>query len=486
MAQAPQGPTGAPRQNKTVKEFRGMNTQNRRNAIPEGSFAWLENIQPIGPAHLHSIPGRSTSVIRIPPLIPPVLCTDATFRGQQPITIEQRFDQQPTFPGVLHTSWGYITAAEEIFTLIGDSGCAGGNMAYDATCCQINHYQTPLIVTHPALINPDILLPATNTVIGTSDEPIYGLRPASNQFKCYYPNSLTSVLYTLPAGYVALTGEGENIFCKKGTSIYFTCHYTVTPFDQAIVEYNAASGILLNTFLSLPQFNSKQIAATNNFLYVLSTERADATQHSIKKLNRSNGTVAATFRLDDITPKNIGVVNDNLIYVLCGDATAKLYYIENFTNLVYVGNTVGQGFTPLGNVNGMFVGGAFYYGGNGIGFSANIFKITVACPSGSPPTAIVASANRGSASVAAGGTINASWANVLQPTVLDRIQLRPAPAAGHLGFVGAALASQLTGGAGTGSIVFTIPGGTPPGTYVFMYAVTNNIYVATSPTFTVT
>lgn len=180
MAQAPggQGGGGAPRQNKTVKEFKGMNTQNRRNAIPEGAFGWLENIQPIGPGHLHSIPGRGQSVTRIPPFIPPVLCTDATERGQQVITIEDRFDQQNSFPPNtnLRTSWGYIDSAEEVWTLIGDATCAGGNMSYQATCCQLNHYQTPSILTHPALIEPNDLNTAINTLMGTSDEPIYGYK----------------------------------------------------------------------------------------------------------------------------------------------------------------------------------------------------------------------------------------------------------------------------------------------------------------------
>jgi hypothetical protein len=75
---------------------------------------------------------------------------------------------------------------------------------------------------------------------------------------------------------------------------------------------------------------------------------------------------------------------------------------------------------------------------------------------------------------------------VLEPDALDEIQLRPAPTGSDLGFVGAALASQVTDGTGTGSLVFTIPGGTPPGTYVFMYAAIGGVYVATSPTFTVT
>lgn len=74
MAQAPGGGGGAPRQNKTVKQFSGMNTQNQRNAIPEGSFAWLENIQPIGPGNLHSIPGRARNPST---LIPPAGCPDS-------------------------------------------------------------------------------------------------------------------------------------------------------------------------------------------------------------------------------------------------------------------------------------------------------------------------------------------------------------------------------------------------------------------------
>ena len=62
MAQAPDAPggrgAGAPRQNITIKEFSGMNTREFRNAVPQGAFPWLENIQPIGPGNLHSIPGR--------------------------------------------------------------------------------------------------------------------------------------------------------------------------------------------------------------------------------------------------------------------------------------------------------------------------------------------------------------------------------------------------------------------------------------------
>lgn len=415
------------------------------------------------------------------PPVPPVLCNDTTFRGQQTVLIEERFDQTVTFAGPHLTSWGYISPTEEIYTLIGQGTCAGGNMTYQPTCVQVNHYTTPATLDHPALIDPNPFIAAVNVIIGTSDEPIYGFRWAD--FQLQYPNSGLKVNYVLPGGLVAVTGE--NMFCKKGTSVYFACHETISPFDHHIVEYDAASGLFLNDFDPLKQFIHTQMAATSGFLYVLAAEIASPTQVSVKKIDRTTGAVSATFMLDDIGATMIGVVNDNLIYVLAAEHGA-LYYIKNFTDLVYVGNDAAQGFTPAGNVTGMFVNGAFYYGGNGLGgFSTSIFRILVACPE--EGNAIVASVGRGSASVADGATINATWANVVDPTVNDIIELHEAPTGGDLGFTAASLInSQPVDGNSSGTIVYTIPGGTAAGTYVFMYVANGDAYVATSPTFEVT
>lgn len=421
-----------------------------------------------------------------PPPGPPEECVDATERGQQTISIEDRFDQQNSFPPAsnIHTSWGFINAAEEVSTLVGNAAGSGGNMAYNDTDCQRNDWDTPLNVTHPALIDPDSFLPFLNTIVGTSDEPIYGCRSADTQFKCYFPNSNTSVAYALPAAHLAQTGEAENTFCKVGTSIYFPCHSTAPGNDRAIVEYTAASGVLLNTFTSLADFLLTQIAATASFLYVLATEKADSTRVSIKKLNRSDGTVAATFMLDNIAASLIGVVSNNLIYVFCNGTTAALYYVKNFNTLVFVGRTAGQGFTPFGNGAGLFVGGAFYYGYNGIGgFSPDIFKITIACPDG---VASVASIDREDDTVAAGDPINVSWADVLEPDASDEIQLRVEPTPGDLGFSGAPEDSQVTDGLGTSTMAYTIPALTTPGNYVFMFVSHGETLVAVSPAFEVT
>ena len=313
--------------------------------------------------------------------------------------------------------------------------------------------------------------------------------PATNGINFYYPNSMTHVLYAYGTNLFPTFGNGEGIFAKRDASFFLYTHNAgVVEPNKRVLEFNAVSGVQLNEWDSIDDFNIGQMAATAGFLYCLGTTQGDANGQAIKKINRTTGLVTATFMLDNISPNMMGVVSDNLIYIVCNGSTAALYYLKNFTTLIFVGYTAGQGISPFGFATGTFVGGAMYYGSNGFGgFSTDIFKITVDCPEGSPATPIIASANRGSASVADGGTINASWADVLEPDASDTIQLHGAPVGGDLGFTAASLInSQPTDGLGTSSITYTIPGGTAAGTYVFMYAALGGIYVATSPTFTVT
>lgn len=49
--------------NKEFRQFRGCFTQAARNAIPEGKFWYLENLQPIGDANLHTINDISTPLV---------------------------------------------------------------------------------------------------------------------------------------------------------------------------------------------------------------------------------------------------------------------------------------------------------------------------------------------------------------------------------------------------------------------------------------
>jgi hypothetical protein len=61
VASPQQAPT--PLQNKTFREFKGVNTKANRTAIPEDTFYDLVNAMPIGPANLHSVPDKSASLV---------------------------------------------------------------------------------------------------------------------------------------------------------------------------------------------------------------------------------------------------------------------------------------------------------------------------------------------------------------------------------------------------------------------------------------
>jgi hypothetical protein len=340
-----------------------------------------------------------------------------------------------------------------------------------------------VIVAHPALIDPNAFLPAINTMMGTSDEPIYGTYAAGVHF--YFPNSSTHLEVFPNVNRFATYSDGETMFAKRDDRIYWYSHNSaIGAPNKLIIVFDTASGLQIDEWSSIADFNIGMLAATDDFLYCLGTTQGDANGQAIKKIDRTDGSLVATFKLDNLAPGMIGVVNDNLIYVLCSGGTASLYYIKNFTTLIFVGSTVGQGITPFGFATGMFVGGAFYYGSNGFGgFSTDIFKITVACPDG---VASVASIDREDDTVAAGDPINVSWADVLLPDASDEIQLRPEPAPGALGFSGAPTDSQVTDGLGTSSMAYTIPALTTPGNYVFMFVARGEALVAVSPAFEVT
>src|SRR5580765_6782220 len=240
MAQAPDAGAprgaGAPRQNKTIKQFSGMNTREFRNAVPEGSFPWLENIQPIGPGDLHSIPGRGLSLARIPPPpVPPPGCTDATARGQQALAEELRFINNDALGGNTRTSWSYISPTEEVYTLAGAAGCDGGNMGYRPGCCQINHFIGPgAPFDHPALVDPDPLLAAINTELGVSDEPAYMFQNSDGRI--YFPGSNTSVFLDDGGGSL---WHGQT-FAKHGNDVFiFMLNFGSGDPDYRLARFNA-------------------------------------------------------------------------------------------------------------------------------------------------------------------------------------------------------------------------------------------------------
>lgn len=484
MAQAPEGAggggrgggAGAPRLNKTIKQFSGMNTREFRNAVPEGAFPWLENIQPIGPGNLHSIPGRGQSVSLVPPIPVPPGCTDSTLRGQQALVEELRFINPDDHGGNTRTSWSYISPTEEVYTLVGDATCGGGNMTYTDLCCQINHFTGPgSPFDHPALIAPDGF-PAVNTLLGVSDEPCYTFTNSGYR-KAFFPLSNSVVDLESP------TPPFGNIngFAKRGSNFYgVNCSFgggDGTP--HRIWAWDLPGGNFLYESDVIIDYLTLNAACTDNFLYCL-IARVTGSSTPIKgiaKINRSDGTLVSIFDLYDISPQVLFVVNDNLIYVL--NAHGGFYYVENFSDVIYVGSFVTSIVSFSGT--GFFTESRFYYGGTGFGgFTAHIYSFAVPCADGDPLIASVTT----DATVAAGADLTVNWADVLQPTIGDQLYLKAND--GTL-FDTTPLSQQTPGtGLGSGTFEFPIPGGTTPGSYVIQYVWSNTNLVATSAPFTVT
>lgn len=494
MAQAPDPGAGArgagaPRQNKTVKQFGGMNTREGRQAVPDGAFPWLENIQPIGPGNLHSIPGRGQSVTRIPPVPVPPGCTDSTLRGQALVEQQLAFDQTSTITTggqVRRTSWAYVSPDADCITLIGDGGCGGGNMGYVQTgapptpnCCQLNRFLDgdSAVFDHPALIDPDGTHPAVNTAVGASDEPMYLFYSAGpTQTSAYYPDSDTHVTYDDPGPHLL-----PDVFAKKGNRFYGVHPDDGGAFARHILVYDAqAGGAFLADWSSLAAESVSTMNATDTRLVCLCFNTITG-RPSIKKLSLVDGSIMESIDLTDISPTRTFAVDDNLIYVA---SLVAMYYLDG-ADLVFVGRLISPSLGAFGG-NGMFSGGVFYYGQTGFGSGdTQIYKIVIPCPE-DVDNPLIATISTGS-TVAAGAAINVTWADILDPTVNDLIALRPAPTGGDLGFTGASLANLPTTGGSGGTLPFTIPALTTPGNYIFQLTRdSGTILIATSNVFTVT
>jgi hypothetical protein len=279
-------------------------------------------------------------------------------------------------------------------------------------------------------------------------------------------------------------------YAKRDTHFYaFGVDYGAGDPDFRVGDFNASSGAFISYGVDgysfdLTLFNQTNGCATDTYLYCLTSLISDTTVRAVKKLNRSDLTLAASFDLTNISPRWMYAIDDSLVYVLTDTSPMALYYIKDFTTLVYVGSFTSLNNTSFAGNQGFFTNGSFYWGSVGIsGFSTNIAKVPLPCPEAA---ALVASMTVSGVTVVAGAALTVSWADVLEPTAVDKIYLRAAPGAGELGFIGTIVDQETTDGAGTSSMSFTIPGGTTPGNYVFQYVYRGANYVMSSAVFAVT
>jgi hypothetical protein len=424
---------------------------------------------------------------------PPPVCTDATARGQQVIAIETAFALVPT---ANRASWGYISNGE-LYALGGNAFCYGGNMVYGSgspplplDCLSgrsvaILHYINDNSTLFEALSVP--VLPGAsnfiNVLVGHSDRPVWAAGDLG-----YAPNGGIRFYYdigTVQATYELMAGSGSTQgFAVKGDECWLFYKANINPPITQLGKYNRLSGANLAFYAPWgnDDNNLYNMQLTDNYLYCLVSGVGTS---RVCKINKTNGALISSLDVTALGPNNIAVADDNLIYLLCSGFPGKVYYIVNFSEMIYVGNASTLGFSPFSGT-AFWNNGTIYYGATGFaGFSVDVFKIVIECPpEGGDP--IIASVTT-DATVARGANINVSWADVLLPISTDTIVIKPAPAAGVYGLAGSTIATGTNAGAlSDGSVSITIPGGTTPGNYVAMYAALGSIWVATSAVFTVT
>lgn len=418
------------------------------------------------------------------PCVVPVVCTDATLRGQQIITISQAFTQQS---GNRRTSWSYINDGE-VYTLIGDAGCGSGNMPITATCVSINHYTIddgglPAASTHPP--TEDAAVPFINTRLGSSDQPAWAATTnAVAGIRIYYDLGATFVDYTTPS--INFGGHAVDAWAVKENSVwaYIPCCLDGGPPNVEFAVFDRTTGVKINDFTP---FGSENVAVANvqltdNYAYCVGTGAGSVIK--IYKIDRSTGVIVSSLIVTDLAVQYIAIVDDTLMYLLCSGNPCRIYYLANMTDLTYIGYTQDIPVNPFGLGNAIFNNGKIYFGSNGFaGLGVDIAKIEISCPD----IGILVASVTTDASVVAGNAINVAWADILVPSATDTILIKPEPAAGVLGLVGSTIASFTNSSlSASGTTSITIPGGTTPGNYVAMYAALGSIWAATSPVFTVT
>jgi hypothetical protein len=314
MAQAPQqGGGGAPRQNKTVKQFQGMNTQNRRNAIPEGSFAWLENIQPIGPGNLHSIPGRGTGATHLPvtTIPPPTTCfppaqvlTEVAYLGAQ---IDIDFGSLCMSMGLVETNSG----GETIYELIRHSGTVTEVFSI------INGVVTDLGL--PSWIDSATVGICPNYIAGNALEPafIHGLGGPR------YDNYNLSTQVTFDFTGSNSTGSATRTpWAQGGNFVYLGWYANNSNTEMGIVKMNKTTGAFDSRFdsgygdgfwvspISIGVFG-------NNLYYILKHFNVAFTPPAFQRLFVIDTATMTEITHYDLTDEwnTMFVIRDDLIYL---------------------------------------------------------------------------------------------------------------------------------------------------------------------------
>lgn len=423
----------------------------------------------------------SPFLIDCPPIVPPPeppACTDATIRGQSQhsFTIELAFDIASTEPPLtsIRESWGYIHNGE-LYALVGNSVCGGGNMWYTNECCQIAHFTNDNSDVFEILPLPiEISEAFFNARFGTSDEPVWasasglqvGLRVVydlGNRILDYVTILAPNIFSILEGSIWIWGGVNGHVYEFTTTSTTLLNEYDINrggPYPND-----------LESMLSISLTSDKLICLSNGSYFGLLP--------AIIFVNRADGTIDKVITIKNLDVGSMAVINNDLIYLLTAGPHPVLYYCDG-TDINYIGYCTNTDAPTIGPA--WFDNGTFYFNKG-----YDVWKIAVDCPPEGGPTPPTISTD--ATTVAPGDTVNVTWSNLLVIAPEDEILLNPYQGAGDPisfpGSGGASTAFKIIGPAVSGTTTFTIPLSAPAGDYVFQLSPKFLLWAGNSNVFTV-
>jgi hypothetical protein len=304
-----------------TSDFDGVNTQALRQAIKSGQQAWLENIQPVGPANARVVPAQILRNEDFPVAVPYYAQGFNIIIGVTPVDLVFYADQAGNI-------W-YMNCATYVVTQISTGGNAG-----KFTQCAAAQWKNERLVIIDNVTGLWTWNGITLTNAGFTAAPSKGQCIATFSGSVWISNNRT-IYYTQPDSYTDFSGA-------TGGSIIIT-------------DENLHSSI-------------QQLLTSNNFLYVFGVDsvnvfsdvRVSATGRALTNTNLSTG-IGTSFPMTCLTyQRSVWFASANGYYGLYGASARKesseldgMYdLIQDITNPAAIGAqpTMSGGLVSINNI----------------------------------------------------------------------------------------------------------------------------------------
>lgn len=283
------------------------------------------------------------------------------------------------------TSWAYVGPGPEMYILLADDSCGGGNAHYD-TCTDLIHILNGVKTVRNDL-KPEVgNYPAVNNRIGHSDEHSYVLQTTSSFGTGLHYYSIPNQTLTVCKAQSGDIGMQVTAWSKYGNSIYACINQTAFGNSKRVREFDATTGAHIRFTDVLQTYSSIQtIQANSTYLYGLAHKTSETDK--IVRISLSDFSTVEVIDTGLTFISAFYVVNDNLVYFIrqvLGLPSVGVY-CWNGSEIITVDSsvTISNGAHGSDGQLGLhFINRTLFYGSDadeGIGADVNISVIEVDC-----------------------------------------------------------------------------------------------------------